>query len=415
MIRTIASVIRGEGLSSAVRRTNERIAGALHSAVLRTRGLFSYVAGTAILNVAASGRAARLGGVQSQLGARLQAERGLRNVALLTPGVLELSSPRHTRRISSDLETGIRDAIAITGARTVHFEGLDGVPLDGVLRLIESGARVIVSVHDFSLFCPRPHLLEEPMGRFCFYSQDLDRCHRCLSQSWDAGRDEQQLRRVLARQLLASANGVIFPSQFLFEQHRTLFSLPELAGQVIEPGLPDAKREIGIPRRGIAYAGSVKRHKGAHLIPEVARILGNTHIHVLGGGDEDLFRAMRHAPNITVHGYYRGGTLPTLLERHRVGLVILPSIVPESYCLVLSEAWLAGAAVVAFDLGAQAERIRRDGGGWLTPLENGAAGLAQIIEQWMAGQLAASTPSAVTSSLDAARAHMDLYRKWGML
>ena len=110
MIRTIASVIRGEGLPSAVRRTNERIGDALHNAVLRTRGLFSQVAGTAILNVAASGTAARLGGLQSQLGARLNAERGLRNVTLLTPGVLEQSAPGQARNTNLTTSGSALDA-----------------------------------------------------------------------------------------------------------------------------------------------------------------------------------------------------------------------------------------------------------------------------------------------------------------
>ncbi|HXH39329.1 MAG TPA: glycosyltransferase [Thermoanaerobaculia bacterium] len=418
MIRTIGRVIRGEGFRSAIRRANERVGDALHSTILRARGAISGAGDAAILNVAASGTAVRLGGVQSQLGARLDVERTLRSVALLEPGLLHLSEPRaHARRITTDLETGIREALAITGARSVHFEGMDGVPIDAALRLIESGIRVIVSIHDFSLFCARPHLLEEPPHRFCFYSQDLDRCHRCLQQTWDVATDAQFVRRTLGRKLLASATGVIFPSRFLLDQHGLLFSLPDLAGEVIEPGVPstDARVQARGAGRAIAYAGSVKRHKGAHLLPELARLLGDRGLHVFGGGDEDLLRAMRRVPNITLHGYYRNGTLPHLLARHGIGLVLLPSIVPESFSLTLSEAWLAGVTAAAFDLGAQAERIRLHGGGWLAPLESGAAGLARIIEEWTAGRLTTSTPQPIASPSDAARAHVALYRRWGAL
>lgn len=418
MIGTIASVIRGEGLASAVRRTSERIAEAWSDAAWRARGAFVRSEGTAILNVSGTRPSARLGGVPAQLAARLRAERTLRNVALLHPGSLQLSAPAlHTRKTRPDLEAGLREALAITGARTVHFEGTSGASLAGMLRLIESGIDVLLSVHDFSLFCARPHLLEEPMGRFCFYSQDFDRCHRCLRQSWAVSKNEQRDRRAMARQILMAAKGVIFPSRFLLEQHRALFSLPLLDAEVIEPGVPAADREVRVdgPRPAIAYAGSVKRHKGAHLLPELARLAGNIQLHVFGGGDEDLLRDMRRVPNIAVHGYYRGGELPSLLARHAVGLVILPSIVPESYGLVLSEAWLAGAAGAAFDLGAQAERIRRDGGGWLAPLESGTLGMAQIVSDWMSGRIAASIPRSVSSPLDAARAHVAIYQRWGVL
>ncbi|HXH41327.1 MAG TPA: hypothetical protein VNN08_22050, partial [Thermoanaerobaculia bacterium] len=77
MIRTIASVIRGEGLPSALNRTRERIGDALHGAAMRVRGTFAGASEAAILNVAASGTALRLGGVQAQLASRLHIERGL--------------------------------------------------------------------------------------------------------------------------------------------------------------------------------------------------------------------------------------------------------------------------------------------------------------------------------------------------
>jgi glycosyltransferase involved in cell wall biosynthesis len=331
-------------------------------------------------------------------------------VALVSPGLLDLSQPaRHTRRVSPQIETAIRDAINLTGARTIHFEGMHGVPFDDVLRLIDDGFDVIVSVHDFSLFCARPHLIEEPAGNFCFYSEDLDRCHRCLSETWNVSKHEQRDRRAHARQILAAAKRVIFPSQFLLDQHRKLFAMPEMAGVVIEPGV--AHRGVGRvkPLHAIAYAGSAKRHKGAHLLAELSKRT-DAELHIFGGGDEDLLRELRSLPNVTVHGYYRGGELPPLLRRHGVGLVVLPSAWPEAYCLVISEAWLAGAAVVAFDLGAQAERIRAHGGGWLAPLESGADGLAAIVEQWLAGDISATPPRNIASPIDAARAHLDLYR-----
>src|SRR5260221_3355593 len=127
MIRAIGSVIRGEGLASALRRTHERIGELTQSTALRVRGAFARNTEASILNVAASGTSLRLGGLQAQLVARLDSERAFRTVALVSPGVLDLSKPRHIRRVSPDIETAIRDAIAITGARTIHFEGMHGV------------------------------------------------------------------------------------------------------------------------------------------------------------------------------------------------------------------------------------------------------------------------------------------------
>jgi glycosyltransferase involved in cell wall biosynthesis len=369
MIRTIAAVIRGEGAASAARRTGERIGEAAQHAAFRMRGLFAAAGQTPIVNVALGGVAPRTGGVAIQLMARLRAERTLRSVALLHPGTLFLSTPfAHERRIAaSDFTTSVRDALSITGARAVHVEGTYGLPLADTLRLIDAGIAVVISVHDFSL----------------------------------AGD--------LARQLLGAATGVIFPSQFLLDRHRELFAA---SGEVVEPAIPAAERIVQIDpaRKGIAYAGSVKRHKGGHLLPEIARGLDD--LHVFGGGDEELLRPLRRMPNVSVHGYYRSGTLPSLLARHGIGLVLIPSIVPEAYCMTMSEAWMAGASVGAFDLGAPAERIRRDGGGWLAPIESGAEGLVEIVERWRS-EGGPPVPRVTALPIDAARAHVELYRRWG--
>jgi len=414
---TVRRVIRGEGIPSAFRRTSERIGEALHDTTSLVRGIWSRAPGFPILNVAAAGASPRLGGLQAQLMARLAVEEKQRDVALLRPGILELSAPlRHARRVSREIEIGIRESLAITGARAVHFEGTSGLPLRLVLDLIESGCRVILGIHDFSLFCRRPHLLEEPVKRFCFYSEDLERCQRCLQQTGDGSAHEQVELRNQARQVLSAAHGLIFPSHFLLERHRTLFSLPDLAGQVIEPGgFSSPVRSKSERRRAIAYAGSAKHHKGIHLLPRLARLAGTVELHVFGGGDEDLLLDVRRIPNARVHGYYRAGSLPSLLAKYGVGLVVVPSIWPEAYCLVLSEAWSAGAVVAAFDLGAQGDRIRRDGGGWLAPLESGAEGLAGIVARWAAGEITATVPAKVASPMDAATAHLDIYRDWELM
>jgi glycosyltransferase involved in cell wall biosynthesis len=340
MIRAVTSVLRGEGLTSAIRRAGERVEEALRYGAMRFRTATSHAE---VLNFSAMSVAPRIGGVAIQLQSRLRVERRFRNVALLHPGGLEVG--RQLRRV-----TGIREALAITGAKAIHIEGTFGLDIEEILGL---QIPIILSVHDLSL-----------------------------------------LDAKLGRKLLASAAAVVFPSDYLRDVYRT-------EGIVIEPGIDAAPVNLDGPRNGIAFAGSVRRDKGAHLLPDVQ------HLHIFGGGDADLFRALRRNPNIVIHGYCRAGTLPSLLARHRIGLVILPSIVPESYSLTLSEAWLAGAAVAAFDHGAIAERIRRNGGGWLAPLESGASGLADIVNR----REPVSIPHTIATSADAAKAYLALYRR----
>ncbi len=316
MIRTIANVIRGEGLASAVRRGAERIADGMRLRRLDDRG-------ATIRNVCGTPVAARFGGVQAQLLTRLIEEQKLRPVSL-------------------------------TRGDVIHLEGYSNTSLHPA----------VISVHDFSF-------LE---GN---------------------------------RELLQRARILIFPSRFLLEHYRQALALPD--AEIIEPGcIGDDAR--GGERTAYAYAGSVKRHKGGHLLPEIIRRTGGTW-HIFGGGDLELLLPLRRLANVHVHGYYTNGSLSSLLRRHRVRRVVLPSIVPESFSLALSECWRGGAAVAAFDHGAIAERIRTHGGGWLAPLEHGAEGLAAILRESPDTPI----PSQVQTASDAARQYIAMYTRLALL
>ena len=330
----VAKVIRSEGFASALRRAQERIGeGAEH-----LREMVTPLPRASILNVAANPTSARFGGVGIQLMARLRVERTLRDVALV-------DLPR------------LREGLAVTGAKAIHIEGTSGLRVDEILRLIDEGIAVIVSMHDFSL---------------------------------------------KNRELLRRAKGVIFPSRFLANEYD--------GGEVIEPSSGGQAPTPVLHGKNVAFAGALHHHKGAHLLPDIARAVET--LHIFGGaGDHDLVRAVRKITNVAFHGYYRAGTLPSLLARYRIGVVVIPSIVPEAFSLVISEAWLAGASVVAFDLGAQAERIRDHGGGLIAPLASGAAGLAERIAPAMELRI----PAVIATATDAARAHCDLYRRWRLL
>jgi glycosyltransferase involved in cell wall biosynthesis len=79
-------------------------------------------------------------------------------------------------------------------------------------------------------------------------------------------------------------------------------------------------------------------------------------------------RALLGTGRVFVTGPYDPDEAVGLIRRQNASLALLPSIFPETWCLALSEAWRAGLQVMAFDIGAQAERIRRTSRGILLPL-----------------------------------------------
>ncbi len=73
--------------------------------------------------------------------------------------------------------------------------------------------------------------------------------------------------------------------------------------------------------------------------------------------DEEL---EKNTQNYTFHGSYRRGELPQLLREHQIDLVCLFPIWPETYSYTLTESYMAKIPVISFDIGAIAERLKRD-------------------------------------------------------
>jgi glycosyltransferase involved in cell wall biosynthesis len=356
-----------------------------------------------VLNLSATPPAPRLGGVQAQLLRRIEAESKISPTALLHPKSggwrLEVQAGDERRSLSfpgsppsqialddESFERVIRSAAEAVQASSVYVDGLAGLPLGSLLRLQREGLELTMSLHDFAVFCPRPHLLEKPQLRFCWYSRDFHRCGRCLRQDWPVEDRFQQERREIGAELLAGASSIVFPSEFLRRTYRDLFAglAPERL-RIVEPARTEVVSALGRrgpgPIRHIALVGGVQPHKGALIFEEVVRKMAGAGLRwtSYGGGDPELLVRLRQLPRVRVRGYYRSGTLPHLLRRERVDLALLLSIVPESYSLVLDECVSAGVPVIAFDLGAVGERLPHLGAGELMSLESGAEGIVRAL------------------------------------
>jgi glycosyltransferase involved in cell wall biosynthesis len=450
-LATVWRVFSGEGLRAAADRTADRLAEA------RRRRSFSPVPPgwrpalpemkVPVLRLAATPPAPRLGGVQAQLLTRLEAEARLGPVALLYPTAAgwrleaEAAGERHARvfpgRVpsavdpeDSTFETAVRSAAGILGSRVVHAEGLAGLPFLSLRRLRGPALRLVLSLHDFAAFCPRPHLLEEPMLRFCQYCRDLDRCGRCLAFDWRVDGAWQGARREAAAALLAEADALVFPSDFLLRSYRELFpGLPVERARVIPPaaaaGAALPPRPSG-PLRHVALVGGARMHKGGAVFLDVIRALAGERLRwsVYGGIDPILLDALqngglsrnytmaRRVP-VRLRGSYRHGHLPRLLRQDGVDLALLLSIVPESYSLTLDECVQAGVPVLAFNLGALGDRVPELGAGRLVDPDEGAEGIVAAIRRMLRDGRTPEVPADAAALLpgpeEAAAAIRELY------
>lgn len=375
----------------------------------RLTGAEGLMAEVPVLNVLPTPPRPDLGGVQVQFLRRLAAEK--RPQAVLYPEAggyrLEVDAARNRRAAAfpaappdllavrdEGFEEAVRRAVEGLGARAVHVEQPLGLPLGSLLRLRRPGLRLVLSLHDFGLFCVRPHLLERPRLAFCQYCRDHARCAVCLRHDWPVDEGFQAARRALAAELLAAADAVVYPSDFLRRRYRELLGARAGGEWVVPPAAPPPAASLPARRlRHVAYVGSVKDHKGALVFEEVAARFPELAWSAFGGGDPEILRRWRRSTRIAVRGYYRASSLPRLLRRRRVDLALLLSIVPESYGLTLDECWAAGVPVIAFDHGAVADRIRERGGGLLAAPAEGAAGVERCLRDLLDRPDAVSVPA----------------------
>jgi glycosyltransferase involved in cell wall biosynthesis len=231
-------------------------------------------------------------------------------------------------------------------------------------------------------------------------------------------------RREISAALLAEADALVFPSDFLLRAHRDLFpGLPVGRTRIIAPATPGQALPPRPPRplRHIALVGGVQAHKGALVFADVVRLLKGSGLRwsAYGGGDAALATQLRSIRGIgiggiRVRGAYRHGSLPRLLRRDGVDLALLLSIVPESYSLALGECVQAGVPVLAFALGALADRVPQLGAGRLIPPEQGAEGIAEeiraMLREGRTPEIPADAATQIPGADDTAAAYQDLYQ-----
>ncbi len=249
-----------------------------------------------------------------------------------------------------------------------HLLGHDRAVLDVLRRL---GLPWSHFVHDYAALCPRISLLGAG-GQYCG-EPDVAACAHCVADGGHGLEETISAAALRARSAadLAAAERVVVPSADVARRLRRHF--PALH-PMVEPwekapaSIPAGLAALGAPR--IAVIGAIGREKGYEVLLACARDAARRRLaleFVLVGHSIDDERLLATG-RVFVTGEYDAAEAAALIAEQRAGLAFLPSVVPETWCFTLSEAWRAGLRVVAFDLGAQAERIRARGEGVLLPL-----------------------------------------------
>jgi GT2 family glycosyltransferase/glycosyltransferase involved in cell wall biosynthesis len=283
------------------------------------------------------------------------------------------------------------DLLRGAGVRLVelhHFIGHDPSLFD-LLRALS--CPIDVTIHDYAWFCPRITLVTGG-DRYCG-EPPVTVCADCIADH-GARIDEAIAPAELVRRSaawLSAARSVIAPSfdtarrierHFGISAHLGVWEAepPRPTPPVSPPVSPPVAPAVA-PARLVCVPGAISIEKGYNVVLALARHVARAalplQLVVVGYSCDD--ERLLETGRVRITGPYEPERAVDMLRAQAADMAFLPSIWPETWSYALSEAWQAGLPVVAFDIGAPAERIRMRGGGLLLPLHTPIPRLAEAL------------------------------------
>ncbi|MEN8250049.1 MAG: class I SAM-dependent methyltransferase [Bacteroidota bacterium] len=240
-------------------------------------------------------------------------------------------------------------------------------------------AALEVKIHDFYAICPSPHLSDFE-GKYCGVPQLQEVCISCLKQnigwyhSWypqeNRPTDVAQWRKPFA-ELFEAATAITFFDQSSVEILGRAFDLDANKLKVRPHHInyfPDNCHVRVVEPLHIGVLGTLSSIKGGTVVNELAKYITKhglgIPITVVG---QSLFPTMS---DVKVLGPYESKNLHEIVNNEGINVILMPSIVPETFSYTISEAMKMSLPIVAFDIGAQGRRVDQYIRGKVIPLDS---------------------------------------------
>lgn len=318
-------------------------------------------------------------------------------VAYRWQGVDSLAAMYDCRPMAESLAGFLRDRAA-AGERfdLAHVHHLTGMGVDSVAVLAEAGLPVVLTLHDYWLFCPRGQMFHRD-ERLCATAEP-GQCGACLQATFpwwfDEVSREAKVRALheRARGVLAQAAALVVPSPRAIEPFVAL-GVDRNRFQVVENGVDtEALAGLPLPAAGpgplrIGYFGTVMPSKGLHVLLDAVLGLpsGLVTLDIHGnavpyhGDTSYLLRCLqrlRPGAGVRYHGPYGLDELPRLYGS--IDVLAAPALWQEAYGLTVREALAAGRPVLVSRIGGLQDAVTDGVQGCLLPPGDVAAWRAAL-------------------------------------
>ena len=268
----------------------------------------------------------------------------------------------------------------------VHFQHILNLSPEMVKTVKTRKIPIVFTLHDFWLICHRVYMIKKN-NEVCYRANRLKclLCHYqdlkpCLPKAnavdlsidglrkcyWYCLKEYENLRYFFdgrfreMRHIFQSVDLFISSSNFL----RNTFIRHGLNPNKIiycKNGLRkiDYLREHRTARLQFGFMGGTDYHKGAHVLLKAFEKISDADLHVFGtvdeAGKQELLNGINNH-NIQFPGFVSGRAKEKALSR--IDIMIVPSICFETFSIVIQEAYMLGAPVIASNIGATAEFVK---------------------------------------------------------
>jgi glycosyltransferase involved in cell wall biosynthesis len=289
---------------------------------------------------------------------------------------------------------GFRSLLAGESADVVHFHNAQFLTLSLLTAALAAGARTVLSIYDYWLFCPTVMLVSTHNG-FCRKAHG-PWCIDCLPPSL---RVFQKALLSVRRRVIDRYLSKVDRFHVLSEHSRSVlegYGIPPERVHVVPLTLPmdfsdlePSKAPVVNPSM-ILFAGWLNERKGLHRLLEAMPLVlerhPESHLTAIGGevkfGEayrkklHDIMEAGRFSDRVTFTGHLPPSQMRPYLEKAAV--VVIPEQYENMSPLLMIEAMALGKPVVISRAGGIPEFIEHGVSGWMAdPLD--AADFAEMI------------------------------------
>lgn len=248
-----------------------------------------------------------------------------------------------------------------------------GHTLDKVLQLRSLKLPYDIYIHDYSWYCPRITLTGED-GVYCGEPASKQ-CQTCLETCGSNTGETTSITRLRtgSQSLFHHARTVYAPSHDTANRIKRQLGVSAIYRPwetLIGTEWPHFPIPSGNSHRTIGILGAIGLEKGYTQLLALARLAAqlNAPIQFVLIGYSCNDRALLETGVVHITGRYKEHEIQDFVRQHTIDWFFMPSIWPETWSYVLTQIWRTEKPVIAYDIGAQAERIKQAKGSMVVPM-----------------------------------------------